>query len=85
MPKFKLKPVEVEAIQVFRNNMQDVAEFTNFAVLDTSLSTSGSLGTLLTRRGNEIFKEGDYIVKMPLLGFLVMIKDDFESKYDPAD
>jgi len=86
MPKFRKKPVEVEAIQWTGDNTQDAVAFAGGAVSESifTFGTALVMGTGLPDpfRLTHI-EEGGWIVREPEVR--MMSDDDFRKTYEPVE
>lgn len=85
MKKYRKKPVEIEAIQFTRYNIEDVIEFAKNKVLGfiTERKLNGACTCKIdTLEGIMIATEGDYIIKGVKGEFYPCKPDIFEMTYE---
>jgi hypothetical protein len=87
MPKFRKKPVEIEAIQWTGTNVEECMKFCPLLLMETYLA-NGTL-TIPTLEGKMIASAGDWIIKEPFptgdRRFYPCKPDIFAATYEPVD
>ncbi|MGG7215341.1 hypothetical protein ACQPUY_17315 [Clostridium nigeriense] len=81
MPKYRKKPVVIEAIQWTGNNLKQVLEFSN----DLYISDDNFTLKVETLEGVMTANKGDYIIKGVTGEFYPCKPDIFEQTYELAD
>lgn len=77
MPRFRKKPVEIEAIQYTGNNLKELIEF-----VGGSLRVRGNLVVIVTLEGDMIVSEFDWVIKGINGEFYPCKPDIFEKTYE---
>lgn len=72
--KYRKKPVEIEAVQFTRRNIDEVMEFTNNQIVITTKKRINGImfGEIETLEGSMKVNENDYIIKGVKRGILPM-------------
>lgn len=81
MPKFRKKPVEIEAVQWNGDNLNEVADLTADA---DNIHIAGTLITIRTLEGVMTCSLGDWIVKGVKGEFYPVKPDIFIETYEPV-
>lgn len=86
MPKYRKKPVVVEAVQFTGENLQEIAEFVSGSVEQTRFYDIklGAL-TIHTLEGDMRANPGDYIIKGIKGEYYPCKPDIFEQTYEPVE
>jgi hypothetical protein len=80
MPKFRKKPIVIEAIQITRDNIVECLQFTNNKLLFHPF-----LGALIDTLGGKIeVEENDWLIKGVNGEFYPCKPDIFEKTYEKA-
>ena len=86
MPKFRKKPVVIEAVQWIEDNLQDVLDFLSangqYRVLSKTNAEQMRISTL---EGIMTANKGDWIIKGVASEFYPCKSDIFEATYEPAE
>lgn len=84
MAKYRKKPIEVEAVQFTRNNIDEVMKFTNNQIeITTEKRLNGIMfGEIETLEGIMKVNENDYIIKGIRCEFYPCKPDIFEETYE---
>ena len=82
MPKFRKKPVVIEAMQWNGNNLDEVFRFGDDN--DTALELQGEMIKIETLEGTMTAQIGDWIIKGVNGEFYPCKPDIFEKTYEPA-
>jgi hypothetical protein len=98
MPKFRKKPVVIEAVQLTWNNWKDICNFLGSIISpenpgryiprEEASDTCGEAGetmialTIPTLEGNHVAKHGDWIIKGVKGEFYPCKPDIFEATYE---
>jgi hypothetical protein len=80
MPKFRKKPVVIEAIQFTGDNAYAIAN----VFVDMSYSTLNGQFKITTLEGDHLASPGDWIIKGVKGEFYPCKPDIFEQTYEPA-
>lgn len=72
--KYRKKPIEIEAVQFTRRNIDEVMEFTNNQIVITTVKKINGImfGAIETLEGIMRVNENDYIIKGIKRGILPM-------------
>lgn len=85
MPKYRKKPVVIEAIKFTRNNFQEIRDFTDFQAHSLTIERRiNGIATCIipTLEGQHIATEGDFIIKGIIGQFYPCKPDVFEQTYE---
>ena len=88
MPKFRKKPVVVEAMIFERNNWKELQEFSEYAVKNLRIEkriNGKCTSTILTSEGLMTVNEGDFVIREPfdkVRKFYPCKPDIFEKTYE---
>lgn len=94
IPKYRKKPIVVEAMQVSRTNYNKIIDWGNGRIMHNIDGGSGfamsiryayCILTIKTSTGTHTASEGDWIVKGINDEFYAMPDDTFKELYEPAD
>lgn len=77
MPKFRKKPVEIEAVRFVGSNYEEIREFIGQNTLCSDLSI-----VIPTLEGDMVAQKGDYIIKGIKGEFYPCKPDIFEETYE---
>lgn len=77
MPKFRKKPVEIEAIRFIGSNYEEIREFIGQNTLCSDLSI-----VISTLEGDMVAQKGDYIIKGVQGEFYPCKPDIFNATYE---
>lgn len=77
MPKFRKKPVEIEAIRFIGSNYEEIREFIGQNTLSSDLSI-----VIPTLEGDMVAQKGDYIIKGVQGEFYPCKPDIFNATYE---
>ena len=81
MPKFRKKPVEIEAVRWTGKNAAEVLDFGNFKFIVTQIEGK-RIVQIVTLEGVMNAKEGDWIIKGVKGEFYPCKPDIFEATYE---
>ena len=95
MPKFRKKPVVIEAVQWTGDNLNEVLSFTgkhpkwsewfsSFEEYETHVNESGGIFKILTLEGTHDAAPGDWIIRGVHGEHYPCKPDIFEKTYEPA-
>ena len=87
MPKYRKKPVEIEAVLFTRETFDEVVRFTNGKANDLRIPRcpeGQAMCVIPTLEGNHIAREGDYIIKGVHGEFYPCKPDIFAKTYEDA-
>lgn len=82
MPRYKKKPIIIEAIQWDGNNTQEIFNFALLNGKESAVSHSGDKLIIATLEGQMIASVNDYIIKGIKGEFYPCKPDIFESSYE---
>ncbi len=83
MPKFRKKPVVIEAVQWMGENVEEVGVF--FEQSDREWGRRGDVWSIITLEGTMDANVGDWIIKGVKGEFYPCKPDIFEQTYEPVD
>jgi hypothetical protein len=85
MPKYRKKPVVIEAVKFTRDNFQEIRDFTDFQAHSLTIERRiNGIATCIipTLEGQHIATEGDFIIKGIKGEFYPCKPDVFEQTYE---
>jgi hypothetical protein len=85
MPKYRKKPVVIEAVKFTRDNFQEIRDFTDFQAHSLTIERRiDGIATCIipTLEGQHIATEGDFIIKGIKGEFYPCKPDVFEQTYE---
>jgi len=85
MPKYRKKPVVIEAVKFTRDNFQEIRDFTDFQAHSLTIERRiNGIATCIipTLEGQHIATEGDFIIKGIIGEFYPCKPDVFEQTYE---
>ena len=88
MPKYKTKPVTIEAFQYFDdmgNYTYEIPVWFNEACTNGTVFVKDDKTFIKTINGNMELKDGAYCIRNSRFGMIPMNKEQFENEYEPAE
>jgi len=85
MPKYRKKPVVIEAVKFTRDNFQEIRDFTDYQAHTLTIERRiNGIATCIipTLEGQHIATEGDFIIKGIIGEFYPCKPDVFEQTYE---
>jgi hypothetical protein len=85
MPKYRKKPVVIEAVKFTRDNFQEIRNFTDYQVHSLTIERRiDGIATCIipTLEGQHVATEGDFIIKGIKGEFYPCKPDVFEQTYE---